>query len=166
MRGVSVVAMGERELPAGNVTVLFSDIEGSTRLIEELGESAYISALAEHRRLLRAAFAAHRGVEVDTQGDAFLYAFADPREAMKAAVAGQAALASGEVKVRMGLHTGELRPAGEGHAGRQPHRAAPIAPSGHGGPIVVVAATRALVGDDPTALREAPLEDFDQPGPP
>ena len=62
--------MVDRELPAGSVTLLFTDIEGSTRLIEELGETAYISALVEHRRLLRAAFAAHRGVEVDTQGDA------------------------------------------------------------------------------------------------
>src|SRR2546430_5615256 len=165
MRGVSVVAMGERELPAGNVTVLFSDIEGSTRLIEELGESAYISALAEHRRLLRAASAAHRGVEVDTQADAFLYAFADQREAMKAAVAGQAALASGEVKVRMGLHTGELRPVGEGYAGRELHRAARIAASGHGGQIVVSAATPALVDDDLTELGEHRLKDFDEPVP-
>jgi len=157
--------MGERELPAGNITVLFSDIEGSTRMIEELGESAYISALAEHRRLLRAAFAAHRGVEVDTQGDAFLYAFADPREAVKAAVAGQVGLASGEVKVRMGLHTGELQRAGEGYAGRELHRAARIAASGHGGQIVVSAATRALVDADLTELGEHRLKDFDEPVP-
>ena len=155
--------MGERELPAGNITVLFSDIEGSTRLIEELGESAYISALAEHRRLLRAAFAAHRGVEVDTQGDAFLYAFADPREAVKAAVAGQEGLGSGEVKVRMGLHTGEVQRTGEGYAGRELHRAARIAASGHGGQIVVSAATRALVDDDLTELGEHRLKDFDEP---
>jgi class 3 adenylate cyclase len=74
--------MSGRELPAGNVTVLFTDIEGSTRLLEELGEPGYIRALAEHRRLLRAAFAAHGGFEVDTRGDAFLYAFADPVEAL------------------------------------------------------------------------------------
>ena len=80
--------MADRELPAGNVSLLFTDIEGSTRLIEELGESGYVDALAEHRRLLRAAFSAHGGVEVDTQGDAFLYAFADPVEALAAAAAG------------------------------------------------------------------------------
>ena len=95
-------------LPSGNVTLLFTDIEGSTRLIEELGESGYVDALSEHRRLLRTAFAPHGGVEVDTQGDAFLFAFADPVEALAAAAQAQDALASGEVKVRMGLHTGEL----------------------------------------------------------
>jgi predicted ATPase len=157
--------MGDRELPAGNITVLFSDIEGSTRLIDELGESAYVSALAEHRRLLRAAFAAHGGVEVDTQGDAFLYAFADPREAVKAAVASQEALAPGGAKVRMGLHTGELQLTGEGYAGRELHRAARIAASGHGGQIVLSATTRALVDDDVTELGEHRLKDFDEPIP-
>ena len=101
---------GVSELPSGTVTFLFTDIEGSTRLIEELGEEAYVEALAEHRRLLRGAFAAHGGVEVDTQGDAFLYAFADPVEALAAAAEGQQALASGPVKVRMGLHTGRAAP--------------------------------------------------------
>lgn len=90
--------MGGRELPAGNVTVLFTDIEGSTRLIEELDDEGYVRALAEHRRLLRAAFAAYGGVEVDIQGDAFLYAFADPVEALAAAAQGQEALASCAVK--------------------------------------------------------------------
>src|SRR5207249_7854963 len=155
--------MGDRELPAGNITVLFSDIERSTRLIEHLGESAYISALSEHRRLLRAAFAAHRGVEVDTQGDAFLYAFADPSDAVKAAVAGQEALASGKVKVRMGVHTGELQLTGEGYAGRELHRAARIAASGHGGQVVVSAATGALVDGELIELGEHHLKDFDEP---
>ena len=77
------------ELPTGTVTLLFTDIEGSTRLIEELGEDGYVEALAEHRRLLRAAFSAHGGVEVDTQGDAFLYAFADPESAVAAATRGR-----------------------------------------------------------------------------
>ena len=152
-----------RELPTGTVTFLFTDIEGSTRLIEELGEDGYVEALAEHRRLLRAAFAAHGGVEVDTQGDAFLYAFADPVEALAAAAQGQEALASGPVKVRMGLHTGELRLTGEGYAGRELHRAARIAASGHGGQVVVSAATRALVDGDLTELGEHRLKDFDEP---
>ena len=157
--------MHDRELPTGNVTVLFTDIEGSTRLIEELGDEAYVQALAEHRRLLRAAFGAHGGVEVDTQGDAFLYAFADPVEALAAAAQAQDALASGEVKVRMGLHTGELRLTGEGYAGRELHRAARIAASAHGGQIIVSAATRALVDGELTELGEHRLKDFDVPVP-
>ena len=155
--------MGHRHLPAGNVTVLFTDIEGSTGLIEELGEEAYLRALAEHRRLLRAAFATHGGVEVDTQGDAFLYAFADPVEALAAAAQAQDALASGEVKVRMGLHSGELQLTGEGYAGRELHRAARIAASGHGGQTVLSAATRALVDGELTELGEHRLKDFDEP---
>src|SRR3954470_12302201 len=99
--------MAPNELPAGNITLLFTDIEGSTRLIDELGEENYVSALAEHRRLLRTAFSGHGGVEVDTQGDAFLYAFADPVAALEAAARGQKVLSVGRVRVRMGLHTGE-----------------------------------------------------------
>ena len=154
--------MGDRELPAGNVTLLFTDIEGSTRLIEELGESGYVETLAEHRRLLRAALSAHGGVEVDTQGDAFLYAFADPAEALAAAAQGQEALGPGPVKVRMGLHTGELQLTGEGYAGRELHRAARIAASGHGGQIVLSAATQALVDGDLIELGEHRLKDFDE----
>ncbi len=151
------------ELPSGTVTLLFTDIEGSTRLIEELGEDGYVHALAEHRRLLRSAFSAHGGVEVDTQGDAFLYAFADPVGALAAAAQGQQALAMGPVKVRIGLHTGALRLTGEGYAGRELHRAARIAASGHGGQIVLSAATRALVDSDLTELGEHRLKDFDEP---
>ena len=157
--------MADRELPAGNVSLLFTDIEGSTRLIEELGESGYVDALAEHRRLLRAAFSAHGGVEVDTQGDAFLYAFADPVEALAAAAQGQEALAPGPVQVRMGVHTGVLQLTGEGYAGRELHKAARIAASGHGGQVVVSAATRALIDGELTELGEHRLKDFDEPVP-
>jgi predicted ATPase len=157
--------MHDRELPTGDVTVLFTDIEGSSRLMDELGEERYVRALAEHRRLLRAAFSAHHGVEVDTQGDAFLYAFADPVEALAAAAQGQQALASGEVKVRIRLHTGELQLTGEGYAGRELHRAARIAASGHGGQIVVSAATRTLIDGELTELGEHRLKDFDEPVP-
>ena len=155
--------MGRRDLPAGNVTLLFTDIEGSTRLLEELGEPGYLSALAEHRRRLRAAFSAHGGVEVDTQGDAFLYAFADPGAALAASAQGQEALSSGPVKVRMGLHTGELQLTGEGYGGRELHRAARMAASAHGGQVVVSAATRALVDGELTELGEHRLKDFDEP---
>jgi predicted ATPase/class 3 adenylate cyclase len=151
------------ELPTGTVTLLFTDIEGSTRLIEELEEGGYVLALAEHRRLLRSVFSAHGGVEVDTQGDAFLYAFTDPVEALAAATLGQQALAPGRVKVRMGLHTAEPLLTGEGYAGRELHRAARIAASGHGGQVVLSAATRALVNGDLIELGEHRLKDFDEP---
>ena len=152
-----------RELPTGTVTFLFTDIEGSTRLIEELGEEGYVQALAEHRGLLREAFSVHGGVEVDTQGDAFLYAFPDAAEALAAAGAGQKALASGPVRVRIGVHTGKARLSGEGYAGRELHRAARIAAAGHGAQVVVSAATRALVDGELTELGEHRLRDFDEP---
>src|SRR6266545_4251512 len=95
-----------RELPSGTVTFVFTDVEGSTRLLQELGAEGFDRALLEHRRLLREAFAAHGGVEVDTQGDAFFVAFTKASDAIDAAQAAQAALASGPIRVRMGLHTG------------------------------------------------------------
>ena len=151
------------DLPAGTVTVLFTDIEGSTRLIEELGEERYVQALAEHRRVLRRTFSEHGGVEVDTQGDAFLYAFDDPAGALAAAADGQHALATGPVTVRMGLHTGALQLTADGYAGRELHRAARIAAAGHGGQVVVSATTRALVGGQLIELGEHRLKDFDEP---
>jgi predicted ATPase/class 3 adenylate cyclase len=161
--GWNVEAGRQAKLPSGTVTLLFTDIEGSTRLIDELGEDGYVETLAEHRRLLRSAFSAHGGVEVDTQGDAFLYAFTDPVEALAAASLGHQALASGPVTVRMGLHTAEPLLTGEGYAGRELHRAARIAASGHGGQVVLSAATRALVDGGLTELGEHRLKDFDQP---
>ncbi len=156
--------MAGSQFPSGSVTLLFTDIEGSTRLMEELGEEGYVEALAEHRRLLRAAFAVHGGVEVDTQGDAFLYAFGDAVEALAAAADGQSALAAGPVTVRMGLHTGELRLTGEGYAGRELHRAARIAASGHGGQVVVSAATRALRRRRADRARRAPAQGLRRAG--
>src|SRR5688500_2112118 len=103
-----------RDLPTGTVTLLFTDIEGSTRLLTRLGER-YDEALAVHRDLLRAVFTAHQGVEVDTQGDAFFVVFARAPQAVAAAVAAQRALAAypwpedSPVPVRMGLHTGDPR---------------------------------------------------------
>jgi class 3 adenylate cyclase len=95
-----------RELPTGTVTFLFTDVEGSTRLLDEVGAERYADELAEHRRLLREIFARHRGVEVDTQGDAFFVAFATAPDALAAAAEGQGSLAGGPIRVRMGLHTG------------------------------------------------------------
>jgi class 3 adenylate cyclase len=132
------------ELPSGTVTFLFTDVEGSTRLLQEVGD-AYADVLAEHRRLLREAFARHGGVEVDTQGDAFFFAFARASDALAAAVDGQSAL-GGPIRVRIGVHTGEPLVTAEGYVGIDVHRAARIAAAGHGGQILVSQSTRELVG--------------------
>src|SRR2546426_5382315 len=95
-----------RQLPRGTVTFLFTDIEGSTRLLQELDER-YAEALAEHRRLLRAAFNRYGGIEVDTQGDAFFVAFGRASDAVAAAEEGQRALGPGPVRGRIGIHSGE-----------------------------------------------------------
>ena len=135
------------------MTFLFTDIEGSTRLLQELGDE-YGQVVADHRRLLREVFAAAGGSEVDTQGDAFFYSFTRARDAVRGAVEGQRALAShawpqgAEVRVRMGLHTGEPHVGDEGYVGMDVVRAARICSAGHGGQILVSETTRALVGND------------------
>ena len=141
-----------RDLPDGTVTFLFTDVEGSTKLLHALGASAYSDAVAEHRHILRSAFAAHGGVEVDTQGDAFFVAFATASGALAAAAQAREALASGPMRVRMGLHTGTPHVTEEGYVGADVHRAARIAAAGHGGQILVSSATAALL--DATTLRD------------
>ncbi|MGZ3679245.1 MAG: ATP-binding protein [Ktedonobacterales bacterium] len=137
------------ELPTGTVTFLFTDIEGSTRLLQQLGER-YENVLADHRRLLRAAFEAHSGHEVDTQGDAFFVAFSRAVDALSCAAQAQRSLAAhlwpdgAAVRVRMGLHTGEPMLAGGGYVGLDVHRAARICAAGHGGQILLSQATRDL----------------------
>jgi predicted ATPase len=132
----------ERELPAGTVTFLFTDVEGSTQLLHELGPERYASALADHRRVLRDAFGRHGGVEVDTQGDAFFIAFPTAPAAIAAAREAQAGL---EVSVRMGVHTGTPLLTPEGYVGADVHRAARIAAAGHGGQVLVSSSTAALL---------------------
>jgi predicted ATPase/class 3 adenylate cyclase len=134
---------GVRELPTGTVTFLFTDVEGSTRLLHELG-GRYADVLAEHRRALRESFARHGGVEVDTQGDAFFVAFAKASDALAAAAEGRDALESSPIRVRVGLHTGEPLLTQEGYVGIDVHRAARIAGAGHGGQILVSQSTRDL----------------------
>ena len=95
-----------RDLPSGTVTFLFTDVEGSTRLLHSLGAEGYADALAEHRRVIRAACTAEEGVEVDTQGDAFFFAFPSAPAALRAAGTLVEELVSGPVRVRVGLHTG------------------------------------------------------------
>jgi predicted ATPase/class 3 adenylate cyclase len=133
------------DLPSGTVTFLFTDIEGSTKLLHELGADGYAEALAEHRRVLRAAFAAHEGVEVDTQGDAFFVAFPTAPGALQAAAEGAERLTAGPIRVRIGIHTGTPL-LSEGYVGVDVHRAARIAACGHGGQVLVSASTAALTG--------------------
>ena len=132
-------------LPSGTVTFLFTDIEGSTRLLHELGDEGYGEALAEHRRSLRDAFARNDGVEVDTQGDAFFVAFATARDALAAAAEAHEAL-RGPVRVRIGVHTGTPLLTDGGYVGADLHRAARIAAAAHGGQTVVSASTAELAG--------------------
>jgi predicted ATPase len=151
------------ELPSDSVTLLFTDIEGSTRLLNALGAEVYEEALAEHRRLLREAFAWRGGVEVDTQGDAFFYAFPSAAEAVEAAREGQQALSVGPISVRMGVHTGRPHIGREGYVGEDVHLAARIAAAGHGGQVLVSQATRTLVDGELADLGEHRLKDFSQP---
>src|SRR3972149_401721 len=135
---------------AGTVTFLFTDIEGSTRLLQELGEQ-YADLLREQRRLLRAAFQEQGGREIDTAGDAFFVAFDRARDAVAAAVAAQRSLAQHPwpggraVRVRMGLHTGEPTFSAGSYIGLDVHRASRICSAGHGGQVLLSQTTRELV---------------------
>jgi predicted ATPase/class 3 adenylate cyclase len=150
-------------LPTGTVTFLFTDVEGSTRLLHELGDR-YGKVLADHRRALRDSFARHGGVEVDTQGDAFFVAFAKASDALAAAAAGMEALTDGPIRIRVGIHTGEPVVTEEGYVGIDVHRAARIAAAGHGGQILVSQSTRELCGSDGLRdLGEHRLKDLTAP---
>ncbi len=152
-----------RDLPSGTVTLLFTDIEGSTRLLHEHGD-AYADLLAEHRRVLREAFQAHGGVEVDTQGDAFFVAFPTAPGALQAAAAALEPLAGGPIRVRIGIHTGTPYLADEGYVGVDVHRAARIAACGHGGQVLVSASTASLLGTSTLRdLGEHRLKDLSAP---
>jgi predicted ATPase len=152
-----------RALPTGTVTFLFTDIEGSTLLLAELGER-YADVLAEQRRVLRDAFAVHGGVEVDTQGDAFFAAFPRASDAVAAALRAQAALARSSVRVRMGIHTGEPIVTQEGYVGVDVHRAARVCAAGHGGQVLLTQTTRDLItGHEVRDLGEHRLKDLSEP---
>src|SRR5262245_44204409 len=142
------------DLPTGTVTFLFTDVEGSTRLLRDLGADAYADALAQHRRLIREACAAHGGVEVDTQGDAFFFAFPTAPGAAAAASELTEALSSGQIRVRVGLHTGSALVTDEGYVGDDVHLAARLAAAAHGGQVVLSRATAELV--------DVPLADLGQ----
>jgi class 3 adenylate cyclase/streptogramin lyase len=162
------------ELPSGTVTFLFTDIEGSTRLLKQLRDG-YAEVLVEHQRLLRSALEGAGGREIDTQGDAFFFVFARARDAVGAAVAGQRALAShswpqnAAVRVRMGIHSGEPTIGGDRYVGLGVHRASRICAAAHGGQILLSNATRELIEDDLPPdlglrdLGEQKLKDIDRP---
>ncbi len=164
------------DLPSGAVTFLFSDIEGSTRLVKALRER-YTQVLADHRRLVRAAIVGHAGHEVDTQGDAFFVAFASAKQAVLCALAVQRALAGHQwpsgvaVRVRMGIHTGHATPVEGAYAGLAVHRAARICAAAHGGQVLISQATQTLIEDEEDEelgfalleLGERRLKDLDRP---
>jgi YVTN family beta-propeller protein len=161
-------------LPSGTVTFLFTDIEGSTVLLKELG-AGYRDVLTAHQRLLREAFAAHGGHEIDTAGDSFFVAFRRAKDGVAAAAEAQRTLAAHDwpegvrLRVRMGLHSGEPDVGDERYVGLGVHRAARIGAIGHGGQVLLSSATRELVEDDLPAgvsLRElgtVHLKDIDRP---
>jgi class 3 adenylate cyclase len=161
-------------LPSGTVTFVFSDIEGSTTLLKALGDT-YGDVLSGHRTLMREAFTSRGGVEIDTQGDAFFFAFPRARDAVTAAVEAQRAHATyawpegKTVRVRMGLHTGEPAVGGEGYLGIDVVRAARLCTVGRGGQVLLSETTRALVGSTMPdgvvvhALGERRLKDIDEP---
>jgi predicted ATPase/class 3 adenylate cyclase len=162
------------ELPSGTVTFLFSDVEGSTRLLTRLRDR-YAEVLGEHQRLLRAAFEEHDGREVHTEGDAFFVAFVRASDAIAAAVSAQRALASQrwpegvDVRARIGVHTGEAEVRQDDYVGLDVHRAARICAAGHGGQVLISSSTRELVADElpvDVALKdlgEHRLKDLDRP---
>jgi class 3 adenylate cyclase len=161
-------------LPTGTLTLLFSDIEGSTSLLRETGDR-WADVLSAQRRILREAFARHGGRELGTEGDSFFVVFGSAADAVRAAVEGQQELAAhpwppgGRIRVRMGLHTGEPTPHEDGYVGIDVHLAARVAAAAHGGQVVLTEATRALVaghlpaGAVLTDLGRHRLKDFPQP---
>jgi DNA-binding SARP family transcriptional activator/class 3 adenylate cyclase len=160
---------------SGTVTFLFTDIEGSTALLRQLGRSAYGELLAQQQSLLRESFAAHDGEELDTQGDSFFVAFRSAADAVSAAASLQRSLATNRwpadaaVRVRVGIHTGEATLANERYLGLAVHRASRIGAAGHGGQVLVSETTRALVADEELQgiefhdLGEHRLKDLDRP---
>src|SRR5919106_2551704 len=164
----------EGSLPQGTVIFLFTDIEGSTQLLERLGSDAYGAALATHRELLRRAVDGEQGVEVDSRGDELFAVFPSAGGAIRAAVAAQRDLVShewpagAELKVRMGVHTGEANLDAQGYVGIAVHRARRVCEAGHGGQIVVSSTTRGILAAEPQSVRlrdlgEVRLSGFNEP---
>jgi predicted ATPase len=139
--------------PSGRITLVFTDIEGSTRLLEALGQDAYRDALSTHRSIVRDACAQHAGYEVDCQGDSFFFAFASAPAALEAVEGSMRRLEPGPIRIRVGIHTGEPALDPPRYVGMDVHRAARIMAAGHGGQVLVSEATRGLLGEG-VALRD------------
>ena len=151
------------------MTLVFTDIEGSTRLLEELGTDAYRDALAEHRRIVREACARHDGYEVDYEGDAFFYAFASAQAAVSAVTEAMQGLDGGPIRIRVGIHTGEPALDPPKYVGLDVHRAARIMSAAHGGQVVLSPSTVALLEPGTVAAegpRPAPAQRPLRPDPP
>ena len=150
-------------LPEGTLTFLFTDIEGSTRLIDYLGSAVWADCLAAHHGLIRAAVAEHDGLEVNTDGDAFFVVFTDASAALAAALDAQESLAAhpwperAPLRVRMGIHTGEARLGGDNYVGIAVHQAARICAAGHGGEVLCSAATATAVSASDAHVTLRPL---------
>jgi predicted ATPase/class 3 adenylate cyclase len=140
--------------PSGTVTLVFTDVEGSTRLLEELGTDAYRDALGEHRRVVREAFGAHRGYEVDYEGDAFFYAFASAQAAVSAVSEAMVGLGPGPIRIRVGIHTGEPSLDPPKYVGMDVHRAARIMSAAHGGQVALSPSTVSLLEPGSFELRD------------
>jgi predicted ATPase len=149
--------------PTGTVTLVFTDIEGSTRLLDQLGTDAFRDALAEHRRVVRDSFARADGYEVDYEGDAFLYAFASAQAAADAVEEAMRGLEPGPIRIRVGLHTGSPTVDPPKYVGRDVHLAARVMGAAHGGQVLLSAATRGLVVVEATDLGKHRLKDFAEP---
>jgi predicted ATPase len=146
--------------PSGTVTFVFTDIEGSTALLDDLGAEAFKEALADHRRALRDAFGAHSGYEVDDAGDGLFYAFASASEAVSAVEQAMASLADGPVRIRVGVHTGEPLLDPPKYVGPDVHKGARIMSAAHGGQVLLSGTTRELVAEDVLDLGRHRLKDF------
>ena len=149
--------------PTGTVTLVFTDVEESTAFLRELGAEAYRDVLVEHRRVVRAAFAAQAGYEVDEEGDGFFFAFASAPAAVEAAREATARLADGPMRIRIGVHTGKPLIDPPNYIGEDVHLAARIMSAGHGGQVLLSQATRTLVDCDVRTLGEHRLKGFPEP---
>ena len=140
--------------PSGTVTLVFTDVEGSTKLLEELGTDGYRDALGEHRRIVREACALHHGYEVDYEGDAFFYAFASAQAAVSAVSEAMVGLETGPIRIRVGIHTGEPALDPPKYVGMDVHRAARVMSAAHGGQVVLSPSTVSLLEPESFELRD------------
>ena len=149
--------------PSGTVTFVFTDIEGSTALLDNLGAETYKEALADHRRTVREAFGAHAGYEIDDAGDGLFYAFGSASDAVSGVAQAMILLADGPVQIRVGVHTGEPLLDPPKYIGPDVHKAARIMSAAHGGQVLLSEATHGLVTDDLVELGRHRLKDFAEP---